>query len=40
MTFENIYLEFNAKLRNFILGRVSDPDKTEDILQDVFLKIS
>ncbi len=39
MTFESIYLEFDAKLRNFILGRVSDPDMAEDILQDVYLKI-
>jgi len=39
MTFENIYLEFDAKLRNFILGRISDPDMAEDILQDVYLKI-
>jgi RNA polymerase sigma-70 factor (ECF subfamily) len=39
MTFENIYLEFDAKLRNFIFGRVSDRDVAEDILQDVYLKI-
>lgn len=39
MTFESIYLEFDAKLRNFILGRVSYPDLAEDILQDVYLKI-
>ena len=39
MTFENIYLEFDAKLRNFILARISDPDKAEDILQDVYIKI-
>ncbi len=39
MTFESIYLEFDAKLRNFIIGRVSDPDKVDDILQNVYLKI-
>ena len=39
MTFEHIYLDFDAKLRNFILGKVSDPDLTQDILQDVYLKI-
>lgn len=39
MTFEHIYLDFDAKLRNFILGRVGDLDLTEDILQDVYLKI-
>jgi len=39
MTFEKIYLEFETKLRYFILGRISDPELAEDILQDVFLKI-
>lgn len=39
MTVERIYLDFDAKLRNFILGKVSDPDLTKDILQDVYLKI-
>jgi len=39
MTIEHIYKIFDAKLRSFILGRVSDPDLTEDILQDVYLKI-
>lgn len=36
---ESIYTEFHSKLRNFIAGRVSDPDAAEDILQDVYLKI-
>lgn len=39
MTFEHIYLDFDAKLRSFILGKVSDPNLTHDILQDVYLKI-
>jgi len=39
MTFEQIYLDFDAKLRNFILGKVSDPVLTKDILQDIYLKI-
>ena len=39
MTFESIYIEFDTKLRKFILGRVSDPEATEDILQNVYLKI-
>jgi len=39
MTFDTIYQEFDARLRSFILGRVSDRDVTEDILQDVYLKI-
>lgn len=39
MTFEHIYLDFDAKLRHFILGKVADPDVTRDILQDVYLKI-
>ena len=38
MNFENIYQEFDTKLRRFILGRVSDPDSAEDILQEVYLK--
>jgi RNA polymerase sigma-70 factor, ECF subfamily len=39
MDTESIYLEFDAKLRRFILGRVSDPGAAEDILQNVYLKI-
>ncbi len=39
MKVEQIYLDFDAKLRNFILGKVSDPDMTQDILQDIYLKI-
>lgn len=38
-TIESIYNDFHSKLRNFIAGRVSDPDAAEDILQDVYLKI-
>jgi RNA polymerase sigma-70 factor (ECF subfamily) len=36
---ETIYAEFNARLKNFILLRVSDSDVADDILQDVYLKI-
>jgi RNA polymerase sigma-70 factor, ECF subfamily len=39
MIFESIYREFDVKLRRFILGRVSDSDTAEDILQEVYLKI-
>jgi RNA polymerase sigma-70 factor (ECF subfamily) len=38
-TIETIHQEFHSKLYHFILGRVSDPDTAEDILQDVYLKI-
>jgi RNA polymerase sigma-70 factor, ECF subfamily len=37
--FEDIYTEFNARLRRFILNKVSDPATADDILQEVFLKI-
>ena len=36
---ETIYNDFHARLQAFILGRVSDHQAAEDILQDVFLKI-
>ena len=36
---EKIWKEFQAKLRQFILKRVSDKDVAEDILQEVFMKI-
>ena len=39
-TLEQIWNEFADKLRQFIQKRVSDSAETEDILQDVFLKIS
>ena len=39
MTFESIYQEFDAKLRRFILRRVSDPVAVEDVLQNVYVKI-
>jgi len=38
-TFDAIYLDFDAKLRRFIRGRVSDAATAEDILQDVYLRI-
>src|SRR6266498_121148 len=38
-TFETIYQDFHSKLYYFILGRVSEPDTAEDILQEVYLKI-
>lgn len=34
-----VWEEFNQQLRNFILSRVNHPQDSEDILQDVFLKI-
>lgn len=37
--FESIYNEFDTRLRNFILHRVSDTSITEDILQEVYIKI-
>lgn len=36
---ERIWEEFGGALRGFILSRVRDRETTEDILQDVFLKI-
>lgn len=36
---EAIWHEFDTKLRQFIFRRVSDADDTEDILQDVYLRI-
>ncbi|NUQ38762.1 MAG: RNA polymerase sigma factor SigZ [Caldilineales bacterium] len=39
ITFDAIYLDFDAKLRRFIRGRVSDAATAEDILQDVYLRI-
>ena len=39
MSLESIYTDFHSKLRSFVVGRVSDVDTTEDILQDVYLKI-
>ncbi len=39
-TLEQIWNEFADKLRQFIQKRVSDSAEAEDILQDVFLKIS
>ncbi len=38
-TLENIWAEFAARLGRFIRARVTDPATTEDILQDVFVKI-
>jgi len=38
-TTEKVWEEFNVGLKQFILKRVSDESSTEDILQDVFLKI-
>lgn len=37
--FESIYNEFDTRLRNFILHRVSDTATAEDILQEVYIKI-
>lgn len=39
-TLEQIWNDFSGRLRQYIQRRVSDLAATEDILQDVFLKIS
>ena len=36
---EEIWLKFEGKLRAFTLSKVSDPMVTDDILQELFLKI-
>lgn len=36
---ETIWHEFDTKLRQFIFRRVSDADTTEDILQEVYIRI-
>lgn len=36
---ENVWKQFNAQLRRFILARIDDIHSAEDILQDVFLKV-
>jgi len=39
ITVENIWLNFNVKLRAFILGKVKDETVADDLLQEVFIKI-
>jgi len=39
ITTENVWQEFNIKLKQFIIKRVPDEQSAEDILQDVFVKI-
>ena len=39
-TLEQIWHEFSEPLRQFIQRRVSDPAAAEDLLQEVFLKVS
>ena len=39
ITTENVWQEFNAKLKQFIIKRVPDEQSAEDILQDVFVRI-
>jgi RNA polymerase sigma-70 factor, ECF subfamily len=39
MTTERVWEEFHPKLKQFVLRRVPDEQSSEDILQDVFLKI-
>ncbi len=36
---ERIWQEFSEELRLFILGRISNPQDAEDILQETFIKI-
>jgi RNA polymerase sigma-70 factor (ECF subfamily) len=39
MTTERVWEEFHPKLKQFVLRRVPDEQSSEDIIQDVFLKI-
>ncbi|WP_040279791.1 RNA polymerase sigma factor [Psychroserpens damuponensis] len=39
VTFENVYKMFSKDLRRFIFYKTQDLDKTEDILQDTFIKL-
>ena len=36
---EQIWYEFGEKLKSFLLGRVSDPQIAEDLLQETFVRI-
>ena len=36
---ENIWLDYHARLRAFILSRISDSSASDEILQEVFLKM-
>jgi RNA polymerase sigma-70 factor (ECF subfamily) len=39
MTTTTIWIEFSESLKRFILSRVKDEDATNDLLQEVFIKI-
>jgi len=39
MSSETMWREFSSDVHNYISRRVQDPDDTNDILQDVFMKI-
>lgn len=39
MSTQEIWFEFKSGLYNFILSRVKDPSLSEDLLQEVFIKI-
>lgn len=39
LSYETIYHEFDSGLRKFVFSRVSDRDLTEDILQNVYIKL-
>src|SRR5213595_61872 len=39
MTTEKVWEEFHPKLKQFVLRRIPDAQSSEDVLQDVFLKI-
>src|SRR5260370_42452040 len=39
MTTEKVWEEFHPKLKQFVLRRIPDEQSSEDVLQDVFLKI-
>lgn len=39
ISYETVYHEFDSSLRKFVLSRVSDRNLTEDILQNVYIKL-
>src|SRR5256884_4530280 len=39
MTTEKVWEEFHPKLKQFVLRRIPDEQSSEDVLQNVFLKI-
>jgi len=39
-TVEKVWQDYQAQLRVFVRGRLDDPAASDDILQDIFLKIN